>query len=232
MALPPQNNEAFLREVDEELRRDQLLSVWRSYGRWIVGAVVVALAGFAGWLYWGHRQTGDAAQQGMAFRAVVTDLGANNFRAAEPKLKDIAASDIRGYRAMGRFTQGDILLLRNDLKGAAKLFGQIAGDEALDQPYRDLALVRQTSAEYDTLTPQQVVDRLSKLATKDSAFFGSAGEMVAAAYLRQGKQAEAGRLYGEIAKSDAVPQSLRQRSVQLAGALGVDAVQTEEKKAQ
>ena len=32
LAVPPNTNEAFLREVDEELRRDQLVDVWRRYG--------------------------------------------------------------------------------------------------------------------------------------------------------------------------------------------------------
>ena len=33
MALTPQNEETFFREVDEELRREQLGSFWRRYGR-------------------------------------------------------------------------------------------------------------------------------------------------------------------------------------------------------
>ena len=55
MALAPgETNESFIREVDEEYRRDQAMHILRNYGRWILGAVVLGLIAFAGWLYWQH----------------------------------------------------------------------------------------------------------------------------------------------------------------------------------
>ena len=32
--MSPNTDEAFLREVDEELRRDQIVGVWTQHGRW------------------------------------------------------------------------------------------------------------------------------------------------------------------------------------------------------
>ena len=48
--------------------------------------------------------------------------------------------------------------------------------------------------------------------------------MVAISYLRQNKRADAGKLFAEIARDTNVPESIRQRAVQMAGVLGVDAV--------
>ena len=45
MAVTPHTDEAFLREVDEELRRDQLTSFWTRYGRWLVGGIGIAPGG-------------------------------------------------------------------------------------------------------------------------------------------------------------------------------------------
>ena len=33
----------FLREIDEELRRDNLLKLWQRYGRYVIGVVIAAL---------------------------------------------------------------------------------------------------------------------------------------------------------------------------------------------
>jgi len=55
-------------------------------------------------------------------------------------------------------------------------------------------------------------------------WFGSAGELVAMAYLRQNKPDLAGPLFAALAKDKTVPDSIRQRARQMAGALGVDAV--------
>lgn len=233
LALTPQSNEAFLREVDEELRRDQVRDFGVRYGRLLLIAIVVGLAIFAGVLYWQHRQQEAAGIEGQRFGDALTALGAGNEAAAQKPLAELATSKLDGYRAGALFTQADILLQKDDLKGAAAKFAAVANDASLPRPFRDLALIRQTSAEYDTLKPQVVVSRLRGLAMKGQPWLGSAGEMVAVAYLRMNQPDRAGALFGEIARDETVPETLRQRAVQMASALGVDAAaKNEESKAQ
>lgn len=224
MAVPPNTNEAFLREVDDELRRDQLTSFWERWGRLLIVAIVVALAAFAGVLYWQHRQREAAGVEGEQLQIAYDALGANDAKAAARPLADLSRSSRDGYRALALMTQADILLQKNDLKGAAAKFGSIAADPSLADPFRNLALIRQTAAEYDTLKPQVVVERLRPLAVPGNPYFGSAGEMVAVAQLRMNRKDLAGALFGQIAREANVPDSVRQRAVQMAGVLGVDAV--------
>jgi hypothetical protein len=223
LALPPKTDEAFLREVDEELRRDQIAGFWTNWGIWVGVALVAALAALAGFLYWQHRQTEAAGVEGEQLQAAYDSLGANNVPAASKSLTELAGSNRDGYRALAMFTQADILLQKNDLKGAAAKFAAVAADTSLAKPFRDLALVRQTSAEYDTLKPQVVVERLRPLAVPGGPWLGSAGEMVGVAYIRLNQRAQAGTLFGQIARDTTVPETIRQRAVQMAGALGVDA---------
>ncbi|URW76162.1 tetratricopeptide repeat protein [Sphingomonas donggukensis] len=232
MALTPQPNEAFLREVDEELRKDQAVALWKRWGKIAIAVVLAALAALAGWLWWQQHRVNVAGEQGERFNQAIDALGADQDAKAQPILADLAKSGTQGYAVMAAFTEADLLLKKDDLKGAAAKFAGIAGDTGVAQPLRDLALVRQTSAEYDTLQPQVVIDRLRPLAVKGQPWFGSAGEMTAVAHLRMGRRDLAGRMFGEIAADEQVPQSIRQRAVQMAGVLGVDAVdQSGEKKA-
>ncbi|HVF93293.1 MAG TPA: tetratricopeptide repeat protein [Sphingomonas sp.] len=233
MALTPNSNEAFLREVDEELRRDQLATFWERWGRWVIVGVVVGLAVFGAYLYWQHRTEQAAGVQGERLQAAFDSLGANNPTAAAGPLAELAASDRDGYRALAKFTQADILLQKNDFKGAAAKLAEVSADETLAKPFRDLALVRQTTAEYDGLKPQAVIERLRPLAVPGNPWFGSAGELVAMAHLRMNRRDLAGAMFGQMARNDDVPDSIRQRAVQMAGVLGVDAVvQNEDNKAQ
>jgi len=226
LAVTPHTDEAFLREVDEELRRDQLSSFWTRYGRWLVVAILVALALFGGALYWHHRQTEAAGVAGEQFNAALDNLAAQRVDAVAAPLNALADSKVDGIRAGAKFSQGNVLLQKNDLKGAAAKFGEVAADTSLAQPFRDLGLIRQTSAEFDTLKPDVVVTRLKPLVVKGNPWFGSAGELVAAAYLRMNRNDLAGPLFGQIAKDETVPASIRQRAVQMAGVLGIDAVDT------
>lgn len=235
MALPPgTTDEAFLREVDEELRRDQLLTFWRRWGKWVIGAVIAALVAFAGVLYLQARNERGAGRQGEQYAKALTAQESGQAAQADPELAKLASGGQSGFRALARFTQADALIAKQDLKGAAAKLGEIAADASAPQPLRDEALVRQTAVEFDTLPPQAVIDRLKPLTNPDSAWFGSAGELVATAYLKQGKRDAARALFSQIAQSKGpVPDSIRQRTVQMAGVLDASAkLQSEDKKAQ
>ena len=83
MALPPQSNQAFLREVDEELRRDQLVGVWQRHGRAIVVGVVVLLVALSGVLIWQHSRERTADKRGEQLLAVYDSLAHEDTAAAQ-----------------------------------------------------------------------------------------------------------------------------------------------------
>jgi hypothetical protein len=224
VAMSPQSDEAFLREVDDGLRRDQAVALWRKWGIAAIVAVVVALAAFGGYLWWQSHQQDVAGEHSIAYNKALDELGANRPAQAAVILDKLSKESGQGYASLSRFVLADIALQKQDVKTAAKRFAEVAADEKIAQPLRDLALVRQTTAEYDSLQPQVVVDRLRALAVKGNPYFGSAGEMTAVAYVRLGRRDLAGRMFADISADEGVPQSIRQRAVQQAGVLGIDAV--------
>jgi hypothetical protein len=122
-------------------------------------------------------------------------------------------------------TKADVALQQGNDAAALAAFQSLADDADLPAPYRELALIRRTAVEYDKIQPAIVIQRLKPLAIAGSPWFGSAGEMVALALLKQQKPQEAARIFAAMAKDETIPASIRSRSVQMAGALGVDAVQ-------
>lgn len=235
MALPPSGttDEAFLREVDEEYRRSQMLGIWQRYGKLIVGAVVVALLAFAGYLFWQHQTDSAAGKRGEQFDTALREIEQNQLDKANPELAKLATGK-DGFAAMSTIVEGNLALQKKDVKGAAAKFASVATNSANPKALRDYALLRQTVAEYDSLKPEVVVSRLQGLAKPESAWFGSAGEMVATAQIKLGKRTEAGQLLQKIAQGgDNVPETTRQRAVQLASVLGIDVLdQSKEKQAQ
>ena len=223
MALTPQNNEAFLREVDEELRRDQLTGFWKKYGRVLAILIALGLAVFAGYLWWQHEQRQKAGVESEKLSDALDKLTRNQPDAAKPILEGLTKSEQPGYRASAGLALGDMAMQKEDLKGSAAAFKKVADDATLGKPHRDLALIRQTAAEYDSLPPATIIARLKPLAVPGNPWFGSAGEMVAVAHLRQNQPAEAGKLFAAIGGDQGVPESIRSRAVQMASILGVDA---------
>ena len=224
MALTPQTNDAFLREVDDELRRDQAARLWRRWGRAAIAALVAGLIALAGWLWWQNARSAAAGVEGERLSVALADLADRKPQVAQGKLAPLATSKIDGYRAAANLALADIKLGGGDTRGAAATYGTVVGDAGLAQPYRDLALVREVAAQYDALPPAQVVARLKPLAVAGNPWFGSAGEMTALAYLRMNQPKAAGAMLAAMAKDDGVPETIRSRSVQLASVLGVDVV--------
>ncbi len=222
MARTPTINEEFLREVDEQVRIDSAQRFWQRWGRWLIGAVIAALLAFGGYLWWQNSRAAAAGVEGEQMSLALDDLAGGSAAKAEGELTKLKDSSVPGYKAAARLALAANKLAKNDIKGAAADYAAVAGDSALAQPYRDLALVRQVAASYDTMKPEEVVAKLKPLAVAGKPFFGSAGEMTAIAYMNMNKPREAGAIFAALAKDEGVPASIRSRSVQLAGVLGVD----------
>lgn len=224
MALTPQNSEAFMREVDDAVRQDRLLTFWQRYGRWVLAAIVIGLIAFGGWLYWQHYSKTQSEAVSEQMDSVLTAAAGGGTPDAK-LMETLTKADQPGYRASALLVQAGAASRKGDAKGATALYAAIAADAKLGQPYRDLALIRQTALEFETLKPQQVVDRLKPLAVEGAPWFGSAGELVAVAYMKMGKTDMAGPMFAAMAKDANVPQSIRSRARQMAGLMGIDAVE-------
>jgi hypothetical protein len=154
--------------------------------------------------------------------AAIADIQASRKADAQAKLTALAADGGKGYHASALFAKAALAADAGDKKSAIALYASIAADSGTPQPFRDLALIRQTAIEYDMLKPAQVVDRLKPLAVEGEPWFGTAGELTAVAYLDMNRPTEAGRLLAAVAADPKVPQSLRGRAKRLAATLGAD----------
>ena len=223
MAEPPEYNESFLREVDENLRRDQMRDFGKKYGGWVVAAVVLFLAVSGGIIYWQQYKVQRSERQVEQLAQIYKDIGAGDTSSTPGKLDDLSKSGSKGVRATALFARAAVAIQANDQKTAVAKYAEIANDSGLPQPYRDIAVLRQTALEFDSLKPEQVIARLQPLTKPGNPWFGSAGEMTAMALMKQGRNPEAAQLFAAIAKDKTVPDTIRSRSVQIAGTLGVDA---------
>jgi hypothetical protein len=222
LAQPPDIGETFVREVDENLRRDQLRDFFKAYGNWLVAGVILFLAASGGLIWWRQHQQQRSEAQVEQLAAVYSDIGSGKLAQAPQTLASLSDSGSKAVRASARFARAALALQQGDTKTAIASYKSIAADSGLPAPYRDAALIRQTALEFDQLQPQQAIARLEPLAKPGEPWFGSAGEMTALALAKQGKRAEAGQLFAAIARDNTVPSSIRERAAQLAASFGVD----------
>lgn len=216
--------DVLLREVDDALRQDEMSGAFKRFGLPIGIAVAVVLAGFGGYLWWDGNRKSSAGERGEQFTMALDKIEHRQLAEGDKALATLASGSAAGTRAAATLMRGGVALEQGKSDEAAKLFAQVAADGAAPKPYRDLATIREVAVKFDTMPPQQIVDRLKPLAVPGNAWLGSAGELLGIAYLKQGKPELAGPLFASIARDKDAPETLKARARQMAGLLGVDAI--------
>jgi hypothetical protein len=222
LATPDARDDAFIREVDDEYRRARLEGYWRRYGRIVAIGVVVFLAVLAATLYWREDRARHAGVTGERFSLALTQIDSGNTTAAAPVLADLAKVGSPGYRAAALLEAAAIAVQAGDTAKGLTGYSAIAADTTLAAPFRDLAMIKATRIEYDSLPPAIVISRLKRFAVPGDPWFAVAAEMTGIAQLKLGQRDAAAPLFAAIVRDTAAPQSSRNRAAQLAIGLGVD----------
>ena len=97
------------REVDEEVRREQLKKLWQRYGNHVVAAAILVVAAVAAWRGYGWWEAKRAAEAGAAFEAAGNLADAGKLSEAEVAFARIAADGTASYRHLARVREAAAL---------------------------------------------------------------------------------------------------------------------------
>jgi hypothetical protein len=209
-----------IKEVDEDLRQDELTRLWQKHGGLLIGGailLVLSVAGWQGWNSWDLKQRQDASLR-YAESVALIEQGRRD-EAAEMLGKQ-AGGSIMGYRILAEMRLADLRLQQNDQAGAVAIFQRIAADSGVDKVYRDMAAIRAAYLTVDSGDPAAIEKAMEPLAVESSSWRHSAREIQALAALRRGDAARAGELFAKVAEDAAAPQGLRTRAAEMLAATG------------
>ncbi len=221
----PDSSDVFLREVDDAVRRGDMESFLKTYGWWLLGGIIAIIAAWGGYILY---QNNLAKANGVTAESYIKAMDAANSpnptqqADALKTFETIGKEGSVGYQASAQMMQAGILAKQGKSKEAAALYAKVAANTAFPKAFRDMAVIRQTIIEYDTMKPADVIKRLAPMAKKSEPFFGTAGELTGLAMLKAGQKKEAGALFKSLAEDKDVPPTIRSRATLLASQLGID----------
>lgn len=222
---PSREDEILMREIDEAVRQDDTLQFFQKYGTALGSAAALILVGMFGYWWWDSTTEAELESQSEAVVSALDSVEANDLAGAEEKVAPLVEDGSAGARTVARFLQAAAALEQDESDRAVELYAAIAADSEAPQTFRDLALIREVSTNFDDREPADVIAKLEGLAVPGNPYFGSAGELVAIAHLEAGDREAAGALFSAIAQDESTPETLRNRTRQMAGLLGVDAIE-------
>ena len=212
-------DESLFREVDEEVRRQQLENLWKRWGNLIIAGVVVVfagVAGFKGWQYYEQRK----AEEGAAtyFAALRLDAGGKADEAAK-QLSMLAAGPHAGYALLARLEEAANLGQTGKTAEAVKAYDAIAADPNLDPGTRNAVRVRAAILLVDTAPVADLTKRVGDLNTPESAWRNEAREILGLAAYRAGDYLSADKFMNEILSDPEAPTNMQQRAMALVSLL-------------
>jgi len=206
------------REIDEELRRDNLLKLWSRYGRYIIAIAVFALVVAGGIVAWRDHQLSERRAQSTRYAAALT-LARDGKEADAVKVFAAIADEGGGYAILASFEEAVLLAKSGDREAAAAAYDRIAAASELDSNLRGLAVLLSVMQRMPDADPHTTIDRLAPLTASDNPWRPSAIELTALARLKSGDKTGALDLFKSLADDPATPQSLRARAAEMTVAL-------------
>lgn len=209
------NNESFIDEVTDEVRRDTLYATFRRYG-WIAVLAVLVLVGAAGWSeYSKARNAAAAAARGDAIYDALQIDDANGRRDALVALAGQTGSD-PVERLLAAAAQQE----SGDPAAAADMLDAMTTDIEVAPLYRDLAAFKALMLRADTLDPAARIAGFAQLAQPGAPFRLLALEQTALAQVDAGDTDAAIATLKGILSDAEVTRGLRERAQNLIVALG------------
>jgi hypothetical protein len=206
------------REIDEELRRDNLLQLWSRYGRYIIGLAVLVLLVAGGIVAWRDHQLSERRAQSMRYSSALSLVREGKVADAS-KVFSVIAQEGGGYATLAAFEEAEMLAKSGDRKAAAAAFDRIAATGGLDPVFRELATLLSVMQGLPDTDPHSVIDRLGPLTSPGNPWRSTALELTAAARLQTGDKSGALEVYKTLADDLAAPQGTRARAAEMAAAL-------------
>lgn len=194
----------FLDEVKKDVRREQLMQIWQSYGNIIIGcglALIIAIAGYIGFEKYQYHQLNKQSRQ---FEQLLLNPSDAKLR------EEVARSGTPGFKILTvlreALSQADNELLPSEI------VKKIIQDKSLEAYYRDYAAFISIASKFNATSAQVLISELNEIILSKSTFSGMAKELLAFAFLKGGAKNEARNLFLELYSDASAPRGVRQRA--------------------
>ena len=216
-----QPDDAIIREINDELREEQMHKLWRRYGSVIIAvavAVVVIVAGYQGWKTY---STSVRMSEGEKFHNAGLVAKSGDSEAAIAQLAALGKDGESGYGVLALFQQAAILSANGDNRAAGDVYKAIATDKSNTNDTAGLALVLGALQEIKAGgNRDELTKRLNAANTDDNPWRYSVRELLGLVEIETGNKENAAKLFGALAVDSMAPEGIRDRARKLLAGLG------------
>lgn len=207
------------REIDEELRRENLQQLWSRFGVYVIGLAVLAVVATAAVMGWRQYQQHQRQAEGVRYAAALELAREGKNAEAGAAFAELAQGASSGLAPLARLEEAAAKAQAGDVSGAISVYDGLAADSSADPVFRDVATLLSARYGLDKGDPQAIIARLQPLTNANSPWHGLALELTAVAELKAGDKAKARADFDLLAKDNTVSRGVRQRAAEMQAAI-------------
>ena len=206
------------REVDEEVQREKVETLWSRYQTpvFVIAGLIVAATG--AWNYYVSEKTKAAEAANVRFMAAAALADAGKSAEAIAGFEALAKDAPKGYATLARLRAAEEFG-KTDKAKAIELLDAIGDDNGVDPLTREVARLRSAVYALEAGDSEKSMLKLGPLMTSTGVFRFSAQEWTGLDALASQDYDEAERVFNLLLNDRDAPQSMRQRASAYQGLL-------------
>ena len=211
------NNDSFLKEVEDELSREKYQQLWDRYGTYAIAAVVALVGGVAGFQYYRSSSLAAAEAAGASYLEAQAESEAEGASigarvAAANAFKELAKDGPVGYASLAQLQLAGARLESGKTDEALEIFEALSERPGADPLLRDFAALQAASLRVGDADFTEMQNRLTPLTEDGNAWRFSARQLMGIAAAKVGKNDVARSYFERLLGDPDTPQSVRQRA--------------------
>ncbi len=204
--------EAFIKEVNEDLKNESVKKIWDKYGLYIIILVVAALTAavsFETIKAWYAKKL-QTWSDSYAYALSLQNQG--KYDESIDTFDYIAGKDYGIFSELAKMQKANILLEQKKNDEAFVLMNEIIQDQSFNQQLRDTVTLKLASYKLENAPMAEIEQLIGGIAAdSENSWQPAAGEMLALANLRDGNNQKAREIYDGLLANEKTPEVMKAR---------------------
>ena len=195
------------REVDEDIRKERYINLFRKYGVYVVAIIVIIVGTLAGIQFYSGYQVN---KNEMLFAEYINIIENNSDDTLE-KLSDSGNTSNLFLNGMYLLKRSDLLVASGQIDQATLLLSEAIENNTLNKIHNDVAIYKLLMINIETLSIEEIKSYQNKLISEVDAFYLTE-ELIAIKFLIEGQKEDAIKKFSELSTNNSVPIEIKNRS--------------------
>ena len=195
------------REVDEDIRKERYINLFRKYGVYVIAIIVIIVGTLAGIQFYSGYQVN---KNEMLFAEYINIIENNSDDTLE-KLSDSGETSNIFLNGMYLLKRSDLLVASGQIDQATLLLSEAIENNNLNKIHNDVAIYKLLMINIETLSIEEIKSYQNKLISEVDAFY-LIEELIAIKFLIEGQKEDEIKKFSELSTNNSVPIEIKNRS--------------------